>query len=92
MFEEHLRDLPAQPIELARRLSARSHVSLLWAKHGSVAYLGCDPVEHRHALIPDPERRWAAHSSRPALPRWVGLLIQVTGARSITSAPVTCIR
>ena len=41
-----------------------------------VAYLTCDPVEHSHALDPEPGLRLnlAARASEPAVPRWVGLL------------------
>ena len=73
MFELAL-DVPPQPVELARRLAGRAYISLLWAKNGSLAYLTCDPVEHRHALDPEPELRLTPRSSSHTVPRWVGLL------------------
>jgi len=73
MFEQSLA-LPAEPLLLARRLAERPYLSLFWAKGGRVAYLTCDPVEHSHALDPEPALRLAASSSERALPRWVGLL------------------
>ena len=54
MFEESLRDLPTDPVGLARRLAGRDHVSLFWGKNGSLAYLACDPVEHSSAFDPEP--------------------------------------
>ncbi|MEO6599318.1 MAG: anthranilate synthase component I family protein [Polyangiaceae bacterium] len=73
MFEEWL-DVPADPVALARRLSARAFSSLLWANHGTLAYLACDPVEHVHTLDPEPSLTLAARSPLHAVPRWVGLL------------------
>jgi anthranilate/para-aminobenzoate synthase component I len=68
---------PGEPVELARRLAARPYVSLFWAKNGTIAYLACDPIEHRHSLDPEPElelSRSGACSPLHAVPRWVGLL------------------
>jgi anthranilate/para-aminobenzoate synthase component I len=73
MFEQWL-DLPAEPLLLARRLSGHAYSSLLWGKAGQVAYLGCDPVEHSHALDPEPELALGQRSPLHAVPRWVGLL------------------
>ena len=73
MFERPLALAP-EPLLLARRLADRPYLSLLWAKGGSVAYLACDPIEHSHALDPEPELRLAARSAAHAVPRWVGLL------------------
>jgi anthranilate/para-aminobenzoate synthase component I len=73
MFEEWL-DVPGDPIGLARRLSARAFSSLLWANHGSLAYLACDPVEHAYTLDPEPNLALATRSPLHAVPRWVGLL------------------
>ena len=73
MFEERV-DLPPDPIELAGRLRGRGYLSLFWAQNGSLAYLASDPVEHSHALDPEPERRLAPRSAELSLPRWVGLL------------------
>src|SRR5882724_6418229 len=74
MFEEWLRDLPADPIGLAQRLAGRDYVSLFWGKNGSLAYLACDPVEHSSAFDPEPALALAPGSSLHAVPRWVGLL------------------
>ncbi|HEY0465698.1 MAG TPA: anthranilate synthase component I family protein [Polyangiaceae bacterium] len=75
MFEQQL-GLPSEPLLLARRLADRPYLSLFWAKDGRVAYLTCDPVEHSHALDPEPglPLAFAANASEPAVPRWVGLL------------------
>ena len=73
MFEQPLA-LPRDPLLLARRLADRPYLSLFWAKNGSVAYLACDPVEHRHTLDPEPELALVARTPKHALPRWVGLL------------------
>jgi len=73
MFEQRL-DLPAEPVWLARRLAQRPYPSLFWAKNGSLAYLTCDPVEHRRALDPEPNLRLGARTPAHAVPRWVGLL------------------
>jgi anthranilate/para-aminobenzoate synthase component I len=67
-------DVPALPFLLAQRLAGRDHVSLLWGRHGSVAYLSCDPVEHSSLLDPEPERSWAPAPAAHAAPRWLGLL------------------
>jgi anthranilate/para-aminobenzoate synthase component I len=74
MFEQHLREVPSDPIALARRLSGRACVSLLWGKNGTLAYLACDPVEHAVGLDPEPGLLAAPGSSAAAVPRWVGLL------------------
>ena len=73
MFELLL-DLPPHPLELARRLSGRECVSLLWAKNGTLAYLACDPVELRLGLDPEPTLELGERSALHAVPRWVGLL------------------
>ena len=73
MFEERV-DLPAEPLALARRLGGRSHVSLLWAKNGHLAYLACDPVEHSSRLDPEPALALGDFGPLAAVPRWVGLL------------------
>ena len=73
MLERPLK-LPADPLLLAQRLAGRPYLSLLWAKNASVAYLACDPVDHRHALDPEPELVLAARTSAHTVPRWVGLL------------------
>jgi anthranilate/para-aminobenzoate synthase component I len=74
VLDEVLVDVPAEPFTLARRLAEREHVSLVWAKQGSVAYLACDPVEHSGALDPEPDLAWAPASAAHAVPRWFGLL------------------
>ncbi|HEY3667353.1 MAG TPA: anthranilate synthase component I family protein [Polyangiaceae bacterium] len=74
MFELTLLDLPAAPLQLARRLAGRDHVALFWAKNGALAYLSCDPVEHSAALDPEPELLAASRSRLHEVPRWVGLL------------------
>ena len=74
MLDEILVDVPAEPFTLARRLAAREHVSLLWARQGSVAYLACDPVEHNSELDPEPGLACAKASTAHAVPRWFGLL------------------
>ncbi|HEY3254033.1 MAG TPA: anthranilate synthase component I family protein [Polyangiaceae bacterium] len=75
MFEQPLA-LPREPLTLARRLADRPYSSLFWAKNGRTAYLACDPVEHSHALDPEPELRLglAPRSPEQGVPRWVGLL------------------
>ncbi len=73
MFEEWL-ELPGDPIALARRLSGRAFCSLFWAGAGKCAYLACDPVEHAHALDPEPGLALGARTALHAVPRWVGLL------------------
>ncbi|MEI9950903.1 MAG: anthranilate synthase component I family protein [Pseudomonadota bacterium] len=73
MFEQPLA-LPAEPLLLARRLADRPYLSLFWAKNGSVAYLTCDPVEHSHALDPEPGFGLSTSTPEQAVPRWVGLL------------------
>jgi anthranilate/para-aminobenzoate synthase component I len=74
MFEEVLRDVPADPVRLAQRLAERACVSLLWAENGTLAYLACDPVEHSSALDPEPALALAAGAHLAAVPRWVGVL------------------
>ena len=73
MFEEKL-DLLPDAVALARRLTARDYVSLLWAKNGTLAYLACDPVEHSEALDPEPRLSLSRGTPWEAVPRWVGLL------------------
>jgi len=73
MFEQRL-DLPADPVQLARRLAHRPYASLFWAQNGALAYLACDPVEHSHALDPEPSLRLGLRTPAHAAPRWVGLL------------------
>jgi anthranilate/para-aminobenzoate synthase component I len=93
MFEEWL-DVPGEPIALARRLSGRAFSSLLWANHGALAYLACDPVEHAHTLDPEPDLALGARSPLHAVPRWVGLLpyecrrgLERTGRGATRAAP-----
>jgi anthranilate/para-aminobenzoate synthase component I len=74
MHEELLSGVAPDPVLLARALADRAYVSLLWGKNGSLAYLACDPVEHSHALDPEPALLLAARSALHAVPRWVGLL------------------
>ncbi len=77
MLEELRVDLSAEsadPVRLAQRLRGRPWVSLWWGKQGARAYLACDPVEHSHALDPEPALPLAAGSPLAATPRWVGLL------------------
>ncbi|MEP7052734.1 MAG: anthranilate synthase component I family protein [Pseudomonadota bacterium] len=74
MHEALLSDLAPQPLSLARALAGREYVSLLWGKNGTLAYLACDPVEHSHALDPEPGLQLAARSALHAVPRWIGLL------------------
>jgi len=75
MFEQQLA-VASEPLLLAQRVVDRPYLSLFWAKDARVAYLTCDPVEHSHALDPEPGLRLdlAARASEPAVPRWVGLL------------------
>ena len=73
MFEVRV-EVPVEPLELAQRLNGRDHVSLLWSKNGTLAYLACDPVEHGAALDPEPALALAQRSALHAVPRWVGLL------------------
>ena len=73
MFEQRLA-LSAEPLLLARRLADRPYLSLFWSKNGSVAYLTCDPVEHSHALDPEPALALGARTPEHAAPRWIGLL------------------
>ncbi len=74
MHEQRLDGLAPDPLALARALADRQYVSLLWGKNGTLAYLACDPVEHSHALDPEPGLALAARSPLHAVPRWVGLL------------------
>src|SRR5438105_317894 len=74
MHEALLSELAPEPMALARALAGRAYVSLLWGKNGTLAYLACDPVEHSHALDPEPSRELAARSALHAVPRWLGLL------------------
>src|SRR3954468_13368621 len=74
MHEQLLGELNPEPLALARVLAGREYVSLLWGKNGSLAYLACDPVEHSHALDPEPLLQLGARSALHAVPRWVGLL------------------
>jgi anthranilate/para-aminobenzoate synthase component I len=74
MFDERVRDLPADPVRLAQRLAGRECVSLFGGKNGHLAYLACDPVEHSGALDPEPSLAVSAGTSWHAVPRWVGLL------------------
>jgi anthranilate/para-aminobenzoate synthase component I len=73
MFEQRLALAP-EPLALARRLADRPYLSLFWAKEGNIAYLTCDPIEHSHALDPEPGLRLAEPGAAQAIPRWVGLL------------------
>ena len=74
MHEELLSGVAPDPLALARALLDRQYVSLLWGKNGSLAYLACDPVEHSHALDPEPSLPLGARSALHAVPRWLGLL------------------
>ncbi len=74
MHEEFLSGVAPDPLALARALQDREYVSLLWGKNGNLAYLACDPVEHSHALDPEPELLLGARSALHSVPRWVGLL------------------
>jgi anthranilate/para-aminobenzoate synthase component I len=94
MFEQSLRDVPVDPVGLARRLSGRDCVSLFWGKNGSLAYLACDPVEHSSALDPEPALAPLPGPSQHAVPRWVGLLpyearreLERAGHGSLRAAP-----
>src|SRR6187402_2098458 len=73
MFEQRT-TLPPDPIELAERLHDRAYRSLFWANNGQIAYLCCDPVEHRHELDPEPSLALGERSPLHRVPRWVGLL------------------
>lgn len=73
MLEQKI-DVPPQPLELARRLSGRDCVSLLWAKSGALAYLACDPVEHSQKLDPEPGLELRPRGARHGVPRWIGIL------------------
>ena len=76
-------DLPADPIELGRRVADRPGAALLWdARPGGVAYLACDPVETFEAWDLEPSLPLArrgrsadvARSAEAEVPRWIGVL------------------
>ncbi len=65
--------LPADPLELVRRLSARRGVALVRVPERGVTFIGCDPVERSTALDPEPALA-RAPCSHGDVPRWLGLL------------------
>ena len=69
-------DVPANPLELARRLSDRPGVVVLGSGFGAGAsYVACDPVQCRFGLDPEPAlglRRGSSPLER--VPRWIGVL------------------
>jgi anthranilate/para-aminobenzoate synthase component I len=69
-------DVPAKPLELARRLSDRPGLVLLGSGFGGGAcYVACDPVERSTDFDPEPELRLGgAGGPLAAVPRWVGVL------------------
>ncbi len=66
-------DLPADAIDVARRLSTREGVVLARRAHGSEAFVACDPVEHSEALDPEPSQLRAPRAGGD-VPRWFGLI------------------
>lgn len=80
-------DLPADPLELGRRLADRPGVALWWdAGPGGPAYVACDPVETSNAWDPEPslslpgaadQQPGSSSGDRDGFgdaPRWIGLL------------------
>lgn len=75
MLQARLLPLEPQPLALAQALSGRPEAFLLWdATRASASYLGCDPVEVRHGLDPEPGAAGTYRGDLGRAPRWVGLL------------------
>src|SRR4029078_4599162 len=69
-------DLLPDPVDLARRLTDRPGVALLWSADGrGCSFLACDPVEEVRALDPEPDLALDTDlGDHGAVPRWVGIL------------------
>lgn len=75
MLRARLLPVKPEPLALARTLCRRPEAFLLWDATGaSASYLGCDPVEVRHALDPEPSAVSFGRGDLGGAPRWVGLL------------------
>lgn len=75
MLRARLLPLKPEPLGLARALCARPESFLLWDATGaSPSYLGCDPIEMRHGLDPEPQALPLCRGDLGRAPRWVGLL------------------
>jgi anthranilate/para-aminobenzoate synthase component I len=73
LFERRLA-LSNDPFALARALSGRPGVFLVFAEYERVVYVGCDPVATSSELDPEPELGLARGMVAGAAPRWVGCL------------------
>lgn len=75
MLRARLLPLKPEPLALARALCSRPEAFLLWDATGtSPSYLGCDPIEVRHSLDPEPSAVAFGRGDLGRAPRWVGLL------------------
>jgi anthranilate/para-aminobenzoate synthase component I len=76
MWSRRSVSIAPQPLEVARRLSDRPGVALLWSAWGSGrSYVMCDPVARVSALDPEPGLALDPNASEFGhVPRWLGVL------------------
>src|SRR6186713_3047695 len=75
MLRARLLPLKPEPLRLARALGGRPESFLLWDATGaSASYLGCDPIDMRHGLDPEPRPLVGGRGDLGRAPRWIGLL------------------
>ncbi|HEU5074185.1 MAG TPA: chorismate-binding protein, partial [Polyangiaceae bacterium] len=75
MLRARLLSVKPEPLALARALCGRREAFLLWDATGaSASYLGCDPLEVRHSLDPEPDVAPHSRGDLGRAPRWLGLL------------------
>lgn len=75
MLCARLLSLPPDPLHLAQTLVDRPEAFLLLDGTGrSPSYLGCDPIDSRPGLDPEPDGVAVEGSELSRVPRWVGLL------------------
>jgi anthranilate/para-aminobenzoate synthase component I len=67
-------DFAADPLAIARALSDRPGVALVYADEGRVAYVASDPVASSSELDPEPELARRSGDPDGHAPRWLGLV------------------
>jgi anthranilate/para-aminobenzoate synthase component I len=69
-----LSDLEANPVMVARALSHRPGVALIYAEGGRVSYVASDPIAISHELDPEPALERRPGEADGGVPRWIGLI------------------